>query len=183
MLATMEKSWLGKMLSRAPKSAPVTVPQNVDYTNAEVQFSMGLQLASGEGATQDYVQAAEWYRKAADQNHCLALLNLGTMYANGQGVVRDEAQSGIWFGRAANLGDAGGQYYMGVNCQRASMNGPAAAAPEARIEAYKWYQLSAAQGYQIAEGASATLTIKMTRVDVTEAIQRVANFVVGGKAS
>lgn len=172
----MEKSWLGKIFSPAQKTKPALVPLNVDYTDAAVQFSLGLQCASGAGPAQDYVKAADWYRKAAEQNHGLAQFNLGTMFANGQGVAQDNAQSLIWFGRAANLGDAGGQYKMGRSCQRASLDGLPADAPEARIEAYKWYQLSAAQGYKNSEGAYATLTFKMTRAEVAEANERVARF-------
>ena len=152
------------------------VPHNLDYSDADVQFSQGVKFASGAGVAQDYLQAADWYRKAAEQNHGLAQFNLGTMYAQGQGVVRDAAQSIFWFGRAANLGDAGGQYNMGRCCQRASMDGLPADAPESRIEAYKWFQLAAAQGYKNADGAFATLTFKMTRADVAEAIERVAKF-------
>jgi TPR repeat protein len=144
MLATMQKSWLGKMFSSPKKSGPAPTGPDMDDTNSEVQFNRGLQLATAPGAAQDYAQAAGWYRKAAEQNHGLAQFNLGVMYARGQGVVRDDAQSAVWFGRAANLGDAGGQHHMGRNCQRASMDGLPADAPEARIEAYKWYQLSAA---------------------------------------
>jgi hypothetical protein len=65
---------------------------------------------------------------------------------------------------------------MGRSLQRASMDGLPADAPEARIEAYKWFQLAAAQGYKNSEGAYATLTFKMTRADVAEAIERVARF-------
>jgi len=172
----MDKSWLGKLFSPSQKIKPAAVPAAADDTDAEVQFRLGLKFASGTGAAQDYAQAADWYRKAAEQNHSLAQFNLGTMYANGQGVARDDAQSVVWFGRAAQLGDAGGQYNMGRSCQRASMDGLPADAPEARIEAYKWYQLSAAQGYKNSEGAYATLTFKMTRADVAEAIRRVAGF-------
>jgi hypothetical protein len=178
MLVTMEKSWLGKMFSSPQKSGPAPTGPDMDVTNSEVQFNRGLQLATGSGAAQDYAQAAGWYRKAAEQNHGLAQFNLGVMYARGQGVARDDAQSAVWFGRAANLGDAGGQHHMGRNCQRASMDGLPADAPEARIEAYKWYQLSAAQGYKDSEGAYVTLTAKMTREDEAEANHRVAKFVV-----
>jgi len=177
MLVIMEKSWLGKMFSPSKKSRLAAARSAVDYVDAEAQFGMGVQFATGAGAAQDYAQAADWYRKAAEQNHGLAQFNLGTMYARGQGVVRDDAQSAVWFGRAARLGDAGGQYHMGRNCQRASMEGLPAEAPEARIEAYKWFQLSAAQGYLDSEGAYAPLTVKMTREDVAEANQRVASFV------
>jgi TPR repeat protein len=177
MLVNMEKSWLGKMFGSSKKSPPAAAGPDVDYLDAEVQFNRGLHLAAGAGAAPDYVQALAWYRKAAEQNHALAQFNLGIMYARGQGVVPDEAQSVVWFGRAAKLGDAGGQYQMGRSCQRASMEGLPADAPEARIEAYKWFQLSAAQGYKNSEGAYAPLTVKMTREDVTEANQRVDKFV------
>lgn len=180
ILVIMEKSWLGKMFSSSQKPRPIAARPDVDYVDADVQFGLGLQFATGAGTAQDYAQAADWYRKAAEQNHGLAQFNLGIMYAKGQGVVRDDAQSVMWFGRAAKLGDAGGQYHMGRNCQRASMDGLPADAPEARIEAYKWYQLAAAQGYKDSEGAYATLTLKMTREDVAEANQRVASFVAGG---
>lgn len=154
------------------------VPAKVDYSDAEVQFSLGLQCASRADAAKDYAQAADWYRKAAEQNHGLAQFNLGTMYANGQGVDKDDVQSAIWFSRSANLGDAGSQYNLGKSCQRASMDGSPDNAPEARIEAYKWYQLSAAQGYKKSEGAYITLTFKMTHADVAEANKRVAEFTV-----
>lgn len=176
MLANMEKSWLGKIFSTSQKPEPAAVQHNLDRADAEVQFGLGLQFASGAGVAQDYAQAADWYRKAAEQNHGLAQFNLGTMYAKGQGVARDDALSVAWFGRAANLGDAGGQYCMGRNRHRASLDGLPADAAEARIEAYKWFQLAAAQGYKNAEGAYATVTFKMTHEDVAEAIQRVAKF-------
>jgi len=176
MLVTMEKSWLGKMFSPAEKIKTAAVASDVDYGDAEVQFGLGVKFATGAGAAQDYAQAADWYRKAAEQNHSLAQFNLGTMYANGQGVAKDDAQSVVWFDRAAKLGDAGGQFNMGRCCQRASMDGLPANAPEARIEAYKWFQLAAAQGYKNSEGAFATLTFKMTRTDVAEAMKRVDGF-------
>ena len=177
MLGSMGKSFFSRMFRSSPKLPPVAARTEVDSLDAEAQFGLGLQFATGAGATKDYAQAADWYRKAAEQNHGLAQFNLGMMYARGQGVVRDEAQSRAWFDRAAKLGDAGGQYHMGRNCQRASIEGLPAEAPEARIEAYKWFQLSAAQGYKDSEGAYAPLTFKMTRADVAEAIQRVAGFV------
>jgi len=180
MLVMMEKSWLGKMFSSPQKSRPAAAPPEVDDTDAEAQFARGVQCATRTGAAQDYAQAADWYRKAAEQNHGLAQFNLGVMYAQGQGVARNDAQSAVWFGRAANLGDAGGQYNMGRNCHRASQDGLPADAAEARIEAYKWFQLSAAQGYKDSQGAYVLLTPKMTREDVTEANQRIAKFVAAG---
>ncbi len=45
----------------------------------------------GLGVTQDYAQAAKWYRKAAEQGHAYAQFNLGYMYRFGQGVPQDYA--------------------------------------------------------------------------------------------
>jgi TPR repeat protein len=172
MIAIMEKSSSQKAFSSPPMSSP-------DYGNAEVQFGLGLKFATDAGAAQDYERAAEWYHKAAAQNHSLAQFNLGVMYARGQGVVRDAAQSALWYGKAAKLGDAGAQFHLGESCQRASFGQKPAEASESRIEAYKWYRLAAAQGYKDSEKAWVTLSLNMTRADVTAGNQRVAAFEIG----
>lgn len=143
--------------------------------NADVQYGLGVKFANSKGADQDYTQAAAWYRKAAAQNHSLAQFNLGVMYAHGQGVARDDAQSANWFDKAAQQGDAGAQYHLGKSCHRASLL-MAENAPECRIEAYKWYQLAAAQGYQGSHAACASVLFHMTREDVAAGDARVAGF-------
>ena len=172
----MEKSWYRRFFSHPQKTEPELTPPDTDYGNAEVQFNLGLKFANGGAATRDYVQAAEWYHKAAEQSHSLAQFNLGMMYANGQGVIRDAAQSMIWYGRAARQGDAGAQFNLGESCHRASLTGERKDAPESRIEAYKWYRLAAAQGYLDSETAYKTLTLNMTREDVAAGNRRVAEF-------
>lgn len=164
------------MFSRAPAPDLEVTPATADLGNAEVQFGMGLKFANGEGTLRDYVQAAEWYRKAADQSHSLAQFNLGTMYASGHGMVRDDAQSRIWFGKAARQGDAGAQFQLGASCHRASFGREVKGALESRIEAYKWYHLAAAQGYKGADGACTNLVLNMTRADIAVGDQRVAAF-------
>lgn len=178
MLVTMDKSWYRKLFPSSPKAADAFVPNDED---ANVQFRKGLQFAN-EGATQDYARAAEWYRKAADQSHALAQFNLGMMYANGQGVARDDAQSLLWFAKAAFGGDGAAQFKMGSSCHRASLNGKPEHASESRLEAYKWFQLAAAQGYQGSDAARATLIHKMTRADVVEGIKRAADLKFPGEA-
>jgi TPR repeat protein len=178
-MVTMDKSSPPKMFSPPQKHAGATVPPKADGEDAEVQFHLGLKFASGTGAGLDYAQAAECYRKAAEQNHFLAQFNLGMMYAYGQGVARDAVQSRMWLDKAAQQGDAGAQFHLGDNCHRASFRQLPADASESRIEAYKWYRLAAAQGYQGSERAHATLTFNMTRADVAAGNQRVAAFEIG----
>ncbi|HEM9355462.1 TPA: sel1 repeat family protein, partial [Streptococcus agalactiae] len=49
-------------------------------------YNLGVRYDNGRGVRQDYTQAVQWYRKAAEQGLADAQYNLGMMYANGQGV-------------------------------------------------------------------------------------------------
>lgn len=169
--------WLSTQPWRADKPVSLPVEQLAQEGDAEAQFQLGLKYATAEGSARDESQAAAWYLKAAQQNHGQAQLNLGQMFASGSGVTQDAARSHFWFRRAAHLGIAGAQFNLGRIRHRASMEGPTADASEARIEAYMWYELAAAQNYPAAMGAYAQLTIKMTRDDVTEARRRVEYWV------
>jgi TPR repeat protein len=54
---------------------------------------------------QDQVEAAKWYRKAAEQNDADAQLNLGVYYAEGVGVAQDQVEAYMWLVLAAGQGD------------------------------------------------------------------------------
>jgi uncharacterized protein len=61
----------------------------------------------GEGVKQNYVLAAEWYRKAAEHVPDLGGAgqgrnDLGLLYMNGLGVPQDYVQAYMWF-RLANV--------------------------------------------------------------------------------
>lgn len=174
----MATPFFRRLFSRSDSEEPAveTTEIKAGHGDAAAQFSLGVKFAR-EGATQDYPQAAQWYLKAADQSHTLAQFNLAIMYASGQGVVRDEVKSMCWMQKAADQGDAGAQYHLGIKLHRASLVGLPETAPESRIEAYKWLQLSAAQGYRNSEAAWAFVALNMTREDVADGCRRIAAFV------
>jgi len=172
----MDKPLFRRWFNRSQVSAD-TIEVQAERGNADAQFYLGLQYANPGGAAQDYAQAAQWYSRAAGQNHALAQFNLGMMYASGQGVRRNDTEAEMWFGKAAELGDAGAQYNLGLGHYRASIQGLPQNMPESRIEAYKWFFLAAAQGYRSSDSARATVALKMTRQDVVEATQRVDAFI------
>ena len=174
-MLTMEKFWLRRLFSRPEHVKCEETAATADYGNAEVQFRMGIKFA-GDGPGQDYAKAAEWYGKAAAQQHALAQFNLGIMCANGQGMARDASKSMGWLTEAANLGDAGAQHHLGKAFHRASCAGSPQAVLESRIEAYKWYHLAAAQGYVGAAAGGEAVVRSMTRQDVVVGEQRVAEF-------
>ena len=49
-------------------------------------------------------QAAEWYRKVAEQGYAEAQFKMGIMYYNGRGVPEDRRQAFAWFSLAAAQG-------------------------------------------------------------------------------
>jgi TPR repeat protein len=67
--------------------------------------SFGEMAFDGNGTPQDYVEAANWFRIAAEQDYAVAQNNLALMYENGQGVSQDYAEAIKWYRKAAENGD------------------------------------------------------------------------------
>jgi TPR repeat protein len=63
------------------------------WPNIFAQYLLGEMHERGEGFPQDYLEAARWYRKAADGGHHKAQLTLGLMYADGRGVPQDDTEA------------------------------------------------------------------------------------------
>ena len=172
----MSPSWYRRLFSRGEKLDLKATTVKADQGDAEAQFALGLEYGTAQGGVQDVVQAAQWYLKAADQNHSSAQFNLGLMYAKGEGVSQDDAKAVEWIQKAAHRGEAGAQFNLGLRCHRASVRGLVADGHEAKIEAYKWFQLAAAQGYKGSTEAWELVTLAMTREEVAEGNQDAAAF-------
>ena len=71
----------------------------------------------GEGVPKDYVEAAKWYRKAAEQELAIAQFNLGWIYENGEGVPKDMAEATKWYRKAAEQGDADAKEWLEENAK------------------------------------------------------------------
>jgi TPR repeat protein len=79
----------------------------------DAEAELGRRYQNGDGVEQSYVQAAFWFRKAAEHVPNLGGAgqgrnNLGLLYTDGQGVPRDYVQAYMWFslaGRDSNISD------------------------------------------------------------------------------
>lgn len=71
----------------------------------EAQFNLGLLYEKGEGVPQDYLQAKQWYAKAAAQGCADAQSRLGRLYEFGHGVTEDYVQAYKWYILGAAHGD------------------------------------------------------------------------------
>ncbi|HHQ4547446.1 TPA: LysM-like peptidoglycan-binding domain-containing protein, partial [Aeromonas veronii] len=83
-----------------------------ELTQSEVK-KVDAQPNIGAMHEQDLQQAADWYRKAAEQGNAEAQFALGQMYENGQGVLQDHQQAAIWYRKAAEQGYADAQFQLG----------------------------------------------------------------------
>jgi len=97
--------------------------------DARAQYMVGRSLAKS-----DPVEAARWFRKAADQGQSDAQKALGFAYFEGEGVAKDEKQAAIWFRKAAEHGEQLAQWML------ASMYQEGRGVPANEEEALKWYE-------------------------------------------
>lgn len=82
----------------ANSSTPITSPL------IQKEIRLAVNYLTGRGVQKDAVQAAYWFRKAADQGDPEAQNEIGYLYLWGIGVPRDEAESFRWFARATGGG-------------------------------------------------------------------------------
>ena len=73
----------------------------------DAENELGVRYLDGDGVEQNYVQAAHWFRKAAEHVPDLGGAgqgrnNLGNLYEEGHGVPKDCVQAYMWFSLAGN---------------------------------------------------------------------------------
>ena len=105
----------------------------------------------GLGVSQDFVQAASWYRLAADSGLARAQANLAAMYLRGQGVAQDAKEAAFWFTSAATNGHALAQYNLALLYLRGE------GVERSEAKAAGWLYLATKAGYEPAIRALARL--------------------------
>jgi len=75
--------------------------------DAQAQADLGQLLEKGRGTKPDPTEAAEWYRKAAEQGNQDGQHRLGMLYAQGLGVPRNVIEAYMWLSIAAGQPSAG----------------------------------------------------------------------------
>lgn len=108
---------------------------------------------------EDFKQAAQWFRKAAEQGSAQAQSNLGVMYADGEGVDQNMDEAIRWLRKAAEQGYAEYQHNLGVmyvNGEDIDKNFD---------EAAKWLRKSAEQNYADAQHLLGVMYMRGDGVD------------------
>ena len=63
----------------------------------QLRANLAGMYAKGYGVEQDYAQAMQWCRRAADQGNVGAQQQIGVMYHFGYGVPKDLLQAYFWY--------------------------------------------------------------------------------------
>ena len=113
--------------------------------DAAAERQVGQAYFVGEDVPQDFMNAANWFRKAAEQGDTGAQTMLGLLYDTGHGVKQDYAQAEIWYRKAAEQGDSGGQTGLG------SLYYDGDSVKQDYAQAATWYWKAAEQGNEGAQ--------------------------------
>ena len=108
--------------------------------DADSQYALGVIYEQGNEVQQDYVQAANWYRKAADHGLGKAQFWLSRLYDTGQGVKKDQSKAVKWLMKSASQRYAEAQYFLGQRYQEGD------GVPKNSTNAVKWFGEAASHG-------------------------------------
>ena len=128
--------------SKTEKKELAVLYQKATDGDADSQLELGLRNLLGRGvATEDSVQAREWFVKSADQGNATARFWLGEMYSTGWGIPEDKARAAIWYRKAADQGLAIAQFDLG------NMYETGTGVPLNHEEAVTWIRKAANQDF------------------------------------
>jgi TPR repeat protein len=102
-------------------------------------LNIGVLYANGQGVTQDYGKAREWYERASAAGSSTAMRNIGILYEYGQGVVQDYGKARAWYEKAAAAGDAVAMRQIGI------LNAGGQGIPQ-NFSAREWFEKAATAG-------------------------------------
>ncbi len=109
-----------------PKEALPLLKQSAEYKNIDAMELLGMMYKCGVGTKKDYMEAATWYRKAAELGSSYSMLNMAKFYDNGQGVTQDEIMAKDWYKKSVLAGNKEARALMGEKMKRKPLEEPAA---------------------------------------------------------
>jgi len=130
-----------------------------DFTSGEAAYKLG-----------NMVEAASWYRKAAERGYAPAQSGLGILYDLGQGVAQDYQQALFWYGKAAEQGDIKAQNNFGF------MYSEGKGVAQDRSTAHMWFTISGARGNEDGRKNRDFVEKLMSPVQVLDAQKRAASW-------
>jgi TPR repeat protein len=126
-------------MSKAPDTTPdiPSLRAKAELGDKSFQLNFGWCYEHGEGVKQDWVEAAKWYRMAAEQGHDYAQQFLSELLVRGgHGLKQNYEEAAKWCRMAANHGKPAAQCLLG------DLYLDGLGVPQDYAEAYFWYCLA-----------------------------------------
>jgi TPR repeat protein len=137
---------------------------------AALQYQLGLYYFKGDNVAKDYVEAAHWWGKAANQDYAPAEYQLGLCYYAGYGVEQDYTESVKWWSKASERGNAAAQYNLGC-CYFYGYG-----VDKDLVTADKWLNIASASGNENARQLLPVVEGMMSSGQLAAAQQSAGNF-------
>jgi localization factor PodJL len=95
------------------------------------QLEIAARFAEGQGVKRSFVDAADWYERAANQGLAVAQYRIATLYERGLGVTADSERARLWYQRAAAQGNVKAMHNLAV-----MLASPPSGAPDYQMAAH-----------------------------------------------
>lgn len=129
---------IAQVASPAPSGPDAALLAKANGGDTAAQVALGDDYAEGKVGARDYVQAAAWYRRAAERGDIAGEMHLAALYRDGgKGFPRDMAQAAQWYLKAAQQGEVTAQGTLGT------LYSFGQGVPQSYVEAYYWLDLAA----------------------------------------
>jgi uncharacterized protein len=143
--------------------------QAADNGDAKAQYQLGMNLIQSAWQHSEplaMIEAVDWIRKAAAQEHVNAQLMLGALYEKGRGLIQDYERAYDWYMHAARQGNALAMERLGLMFARGR------GVEQDLEQAYVWLNLAAARGDHDAEGERNKIHGLLSATELTHAQER-----------
>ena len=142
-----------------------------DSGNADAQFAIGRMHAVGSGFRKSSLAAITWLGMAARQGHIPAQTALAKKYLSGtNGLPQNFVAAVKWFRKAANHGVAEAQFQLG------QLYAEGKGVKRDFVAAHMWFNLAAAQGHNGAAARRSLVSLKLTRMQISQAQKLAGNW-------
>jgi uncharacterized protein len=137
--ASDKEAIVATVMSLTPQDV-VIIEKHAQSGDVKAQTVLGMTYALGKATSQNYIEAAKWYRKAAEQGFTVAQYELGVAYDNGKGLKKNYTEAVKWYRKAAEQGFVEAQTNLGYAYEQGQ------GVKKNYAESIKWYQKAAEKG-------------------------------------
>ena len=160
----------GEEIPADPAAAEQWYCAAAEQGNATAQYSLALLLLERKEDPMAHERGLSWLLLAAENGEEGARYTLGINYLHGGRLTQDYAKAALYLTPTAEAGRADAQYYLAIMCLEGWGR------PVDTAEAWKWLQLAAAGGSELAKDGLQSLGDRFSPATRSDGDRRVAEW-------